>query len=59
MPVILRYVIKMADGEIQRSIFIVKHDISIDFSIYKKTAMQELIKVSELNLGLQITSLAC
>ena len=34
--------IKMADGGIQRSTFTVKHDGSIDFSIYRKTAMQEL-----------------
>ena len=61
----------MADGEIQRSIFIVKQDSSIDFSINQKTSVQELGKVSafsrqenkfldrESNPGLQITSLAC
>ena len=37
--------IKMADGGIQRSTFIVKHDGIIDFSINRKTAVQELDKV--------------
>ena len=32
----------MADGGIQRSAFIVKHDGSNDFSIDRKTAVQEL-----------------
>ena len=36
----------MADGGIQRSIFIVKHDGSIDFSINQKIAVQEPGKVS-------------
>ena len=62
----------MADGGIQRSIFLVKHDGSINFLIDQKTSMQEPVKVSvfsrqektdipdrELNPGLQITSLAC
>ena len=35
----------MADGGIQRSIFIVKHDNSIDFSINQKIAVQESVKV--------------
>jgi len=34
--------IKITDGGIQRSIFIVKHDGSIDFSINQTTAVQEL-----------------
>ena len=38
--------IKMADGGIQRSTFIVKHDGSIDFSINQKIAVQEPGKVS-------------
>ena len=54
----------------QRSIFIVKHDGSIDFSINQKTLVQELGKVLafsyqeskvpdwESNPGLQIKSLA-
>ena len=37
--------IKMADGGIQRSTFIVKQDGSIDFSINRKTAVQEPVKV--------------
>ena len=37
--------IKMADGGIERSIFIVKHDGSIDFLINRKTAVQEPVKV--------------
>ena len=32
----------MADGGIQRSTFIVKHDGGIDFSINRKNAVQEL-----------------
>ena len=39
----------MADGGIQRSIFIVKHDGSIDFSINQKIAVQESVKVSVLS----------
>ena len=39
----------MADGGIQRSIFIVKHDGSIDFSINQKMAVQESVKVSVLS----------
>ena len=38
--------IKMADGGIQRSTFIVKHDGSIDFSINQKISVQEPGKVS-------------
>ena len=34
----------MADGGIQRSIFIVKHDSNIDFSINQKIAVQESVK---------------
>ena len=34
--------IKMADGGIQRTTLIVKHDGSIDFSINQKIAVQEL-----------------
>ena len=41
--------IKIADGAIQRSIFIVKKDGSIDFSIDQKIAVQELVKVSVLS----------
>ena len=36
----------MADGGIQRTTFIVKHDGSIDFSINQKIAVQEQGKVS-------------
>ena len=39
----------MADGGIQRSIFIVKHDGSIDFLINQKMAVQESVKVSVLS----------
>ena len=35
----------MADGGIQSSIFIVKHDGSIGSLIDQKTAVQELVKV--------------
>ena len=61
--------IKMDDPGIQRSLFKVKHNGSVDFSINKKTSVQELVKVSvysrqdktvpyrKLNSGLQITSL--
>ena len=35
--------IKMADGGIQRSIFIAKHDGSIDFSINQKTSVQKIL----------------
>ena len=35
--------IKMADGGIQSSIFIVKHDGSIDFWIHGKTSVQEIL----------------
>ena len=38
--------IKMADPEIQRSTFIVKHYDTIDFSINQKTTVQESLKVS-------------
>ena len=41
--------INMADGGIQRTIFIVKHDGSIDFSIYKKIALQQSVNVSVLS----------
>ena len=41
--------IKMADGGIQRSILIVKHDSSIDFLINQKIDVQELVKVSVLS----------
>ena len=37
----------MADGGIQRSAFIVKHDGGIDFSINQKIAVQESDKVSD------------
>ena len=37
----------MADGGIQMSAFIVKHDGGIDFSINQKTAVQEQGKVSD------------
>ena len=36
----------MADGGIQRSTFIIKHDGSIDFSINQKISVQEPGKVS-------------
>ena len=61
----------MADGGIQRSTFIVKHDGNIDFSINQKTVVQKVIKFSvfsrqekklpdqESNPGLQVTSLTC
>ena len=62
----------MADGGMQRSIFLVKHDGNIDFLINQKTSVQEPIKVLvfscqaktdipdwELSTGLQITSMAC
>ena len=39
----------MADGGIQRSMFIVEHDGSIDFSINQKIAVQESVKVSVLS----------
>ena len=39
----------MADGGIQRSIFIVKYYGSIDFSINQKIAVQESVKVSVLS----------
>ena len=38
--------IKMADGGIPRTTFIVKHDGTIDFSINQKIAVQEPSKVS-------------
>ena len=49
LPYLLAYLvvggslkIKMADGGIPRTTFIVKHDGSIDFLINRKTAVQEL-----------------
>ena len=60
----------MADGGIQRSTFIIKHDGSIDFSINQKIFVQEPSKVSVVsrqeklyfpdrgsNPGLQVASL--
>ena len=38
--------IKMADGGIKRSIFLVKHDGSINFLINQKISVQEPVKVS-------------
>ena len=38
--------IKIAEHVIQRSIFNVKHDGNIDFSINQKTFVQELVKDS-------------
>ena len=62
----------MADGGIQRSTFIIKHDGSIDFSINQKISVQEPGKVSVFsrqkkiifpdrgsNPGLQVISTAC
>ena len=42
MPVIFTKKLKMADGGIQRSTFIVKHDGSIDFWINQKSSVQEI-----------------
>jgi len=38
--------INMADGGMQRSIFLAKHDGSIDFLKIKKTFLQEPVKIS-------------